>query len=977
MATLRTKIFVTLLGAFFCVMFLSAHHAFAHATPVEYEPEVSSLLSAVPHTIKIHFSEHVEEGASSVRIFAPDGSDALEGSPTTGTDTSIYNASVQDRGEGTYTVSWAVVSADDGHFTKGAFSFSVGKVTASEQASKGQVQIQHLTSMPEAVTIWFELLGQAFLVATCVFLFFIWPFIIKRFPEVISQGELIRKRLQRFVVGGGILMLIGGISFLILKTFDLEQLRSTTFWPTLWTFVRTANGAYTVYRLIAALLFGVLFFKLYERAALRGLRSLQGSVMFACILFILFGRTVVSHAAATHFHPYFSIFVHTVHLFFKELWIGAPLLCLILLFPLFKTTNNRQLFTSTLLKLSEILSIAFGAISVTGAYIVWIDLKNPDNLTTTEWGSRFITLFILSGIWVAIRLYHHVIADRAVYASGEQSASSRTRTLTSFLKASLALEFMIGMSVLLVTSYLIITTPPYSAQQFLFETHTTSQGENISLKLHPYESKKFLVTITDKNQRPENNLTNLIVSLKNDEQSIGPLTAPVEEYFPGGYVFPTSLLSPPGPWHITITAQRADKYDAVASFNLNYPQDIEATHVNPDRRSFGPFETLLVVGCLFILAIMTLMLLYNRKLSFAASKNTPENVSTPFVSGYIAWGAATLGSVGLIALTWLFYNTFATSNFQKQCEKDGNFWLQSVPMRNGLTLSSDTVTGCTLNVGLNHFADINEYRYFLRTATTAPDLTVTPKTPTVGQEASLTIALQNVQDGRSAGPITDLSIEHDRLMHVIIVSEDLKSFAHIHAEDFGAITPEMIKNGRFNLRYTFPKAGRYTIAVNYYVRAQQFLFQFFVDVAGNPKMDPQDNDLSRTKNIEGYDIKLDAPQQVKAGTLTKLTYTIMKDGRPVTDINPYLSAGMHIGILDQDLQSFVHAHGSPPPPASAAIQAFFERNYANFHNHFVPDTFGPTIEARVTFPHPGLYRIFGEFKHQGKVIPTSFMVKVE
>ena len=47
------------------------------------------------------------------------------------------------------------------------------------------------------------------------------------------------------------------------------------------------------------------------------------------------------------------------------------------------------------------------------------------------------------------------------------------------------------------------------------------------------------------------------------------------------------------------------------------------------------------------------------------------------------------------------------------------------------------------------------------------------------------------------------------------------------------------------------------------------------------------------------------------------------------------------------------------------------------YKFFVPDHFGPKIQASITFPQPDLYDIFGEFKVAGKVVLTSFIVRVE
>ena len=101
--------------------------AFAHATPIQYVPAASSVLSQAPAEVQIHFSERVEPRVSSITVLAPDGSRAdLSNSAADPADPRVYRVGLKDGGAGTYTVSWQVISADDGHFAKGAYVFSVG-----------------------------------------------------------------------------------------------------------------------------------------------------------------------------------------------------------------------------------------------------------------------------------------------------------------------------------------------------------------------------------------------------------------------------------------------------------------------------------------------------------------------------------------------------------------------------------------------------------------------------------------------------------------------------------------------------------------------------------------------------------------------------------------------------------------------------------------------------------------------------------
>ena len=60
-------------------------------------------------------------------MLGPDGSRVdLANSGTDPADPRVFQVGVKDAGKGTYTVSWQVISSDDGHFSKGAYVFSVG-----------------------------------------------------------------------------------------------------------------------------------------------------------------------------------------------------------------------------------------------------------------------------------------------------------------------------------------------------------------------------------------------------------------------------------------------------------------------------------------------------------------------------------------------------------------------------------------------------------------------------------------------------------------------------------------------------------------------------------------------------------------------------------------------------------------------------------------------------------------------------------
>src|ERR1700730_2900433 len=78
--------------------------AFAHATPIQYVPAASSVLSQAPSEVQIHFSERVEPRVSSITVLAPDGSRAdLANSTPDPAEPRIYRVGLKDHGPGTYT----------------------------------------------------------------------------------------------------------------------------------------------------------------------------------------------------------------------------------------------------------------------------------------------------------------------------------------------------------------------------------------------------------------------------------------------------------------------------------------------------------------------------------------------------------------------------------------------------------------------------------------------------------------------------------------------------------------------------------------------------------------------------------------------------------------------------------------------------------------------------------------------------------
>ncbi|WP_328418032.1 copper resistance protein CopC [Streptomyces violaceus] len=121
-----------LLGTVLVLLLFSAAPASAHAALRTTDPDDGSVVRQAPRSVTLTFTESVGLLDDSFRVFGPDQRRVHTGEATHA-DGRSDTARVGLPGklaQGTYTVAWRVVSADS-HPVSGAFSFSVGKRSAT------------------------------------------------------------------------------------------------------------------------------------------------------------------------------------------------------------------------------------------------------------------------------------------------------------------------------------------------------------------------------------------------------------------------------------------------------------------------------------------------------------------------------------------------------------------------------------------------------------------------------------------------------------------------------------------------------------------------------------------------------------------------------------------------------------------------------------------------------------------------------
>src|SRR5690606_21095326 len=146
------------------------------------------------------------------------------------------------------------------------------------------------------------------------------------------------------------------------------------------------------------------------------------------------------------------------------------------------------------------------------------------------------------------------------------------------------------------------------------------------------------------------------------------------------------------------------------------------------------------------------------------------------------------------------------------CEDDGNMWHLMLSTRAGKPVSSEAREGCMWGMGdySYMFPDAREYSRYRSIGRSDASLSISPEPPIAGERASLTVAVL-AEDGSPA----ELFVDMEKLVHVVVVSEDQTVFVHIHPDDERPLTQEEIDSSTFSLGYAFPKAGKYLVSVDY------------------------------------------------------------------------------------------------------------------------------------------------------------------
>jgi copper transport protein len=488
--------------------------AAAHATIVATTPSDGAVVKTAPREVTLEWSESVDLGDNAVQLLDGAGKRIATAAPRhRGARIAVLTLPRGLR-DGTYVVSWRVVSADS-HPVSGAFSFSIGAPSAVVFA--GGDSSNATVKAIDAVARGIAFLGLAVIVGGAAVLFLLAP-----------EGPL-SLRARRLLWGGIAALLVGSVVVLAMQgPYASGGSVADAFKPSLLSFsLSTRFGHAIAIRIVLALILAGLVLQALEGGARR--RSILLPAV-GCVLGLLLTWTLIDHSR-TGVQTWLGVPAATAHLLAMALWFGG-LVALLLARP----------HDAVVARFSKLALGCWIVLGVTGVYLAWRQSGVIGALPATDFGKL---LLLKGGIAVAI-LALAALSRRAV-----QSGGGVTRTVAG--------EACLGVAVLAVTATLVNTAP--ARVTYVDPVNTTvagPAGTRVQVKLDPAKSGRNVLDVYLTKRDGSLLAVPEVTARLIPAGSAGPLNVALASAEPGHYVADRLEVPFAGDWKLRLQIRTSD-----------------------------------------------------------------------------------------------------------------------------------------------------------------------------------------------------------------------------------------------------------------------------------------------------------------------------------------------------------------------------------------------------------------------------------
>lgn len=599
---------------------VSARPADAHANLMQSDPPAQSSVTRAPDQINLVFSEAVEPRFIDVSVTDRDRKrvDGGDARLAPGTNDSVI-ATLGEVPPGVYTITWQVVSAVDGHTTRGLVPFNVGDPGAvpdplsAEAIGTATSEEASVQSGPAGVIgRWLMLLSMLALGGLTVAVpLLVGPVeaqikamangegeaaVAKDVPGRVAEGLVARVvqacwiALGLFAVGSLLVLLVDAaaasgtslIDAIGQPVIDLLGTRRGILWL-------TRGGLAVGY---AALL--LLFFS-------RRRRGIQPSLWYvpaALVAGMLLMTSLGSHSAALASRSTLATAIDWIHLCATSLWIGGLIFLVVAFFPSLRPLAGparTRLLAYLVPRFSTIALASVGVIILTGSYQMWRLLGGWSALRDVDWGRALVLKLSLVVLLIALGAVNLLFirprmtsyAQRMDRPTRERAASLRF----TFRRVVIA-EVVLGVTILVVVGYLTGVSPSKPAiagpegpfRPFVLDA-TSGEGYKGRLVLSPGRigNNRFDLSVQRPNGTPVPPETSAVLRITTLDQETGTAEAPMDALGGGRFTTTGAYLSTVGLWEVAAVVRQPGTDDVTLTFALSLTESTGRPQVETNR----------------------------------------------------------------------------------------------------------------------------------------------------------------------------------------------------------------------------------------------------------------------------------------------------------------------------------------------------------------------------------------------------------
>lgn len=592
---IRTSVVLLVLAA----SFIFAGQVLAHALLVRSVPESNAELSQPPASLELWFSEPLEAGFSSARLFGSNGDEISLGVQTVDSaDPYHLTVAVGVLEPGIYTVAWTTLSQADGHPWSGNFPFVIlnpdGTRPAGAAVSLDAEQLSELPTPLQTAARWLSLIGGILLVGMAMFLAYVASELMQASPELEHRLNTLGVNLLMLAV---LTVLLGSWLQIIVQS---TQFGSLTLLPRLLAtyggVLNLARQALSVAGLLTVLWLSAEPLPVYQSRIQKGLlvyllivialiapTSLEGQGLvaafalgmllllalvafalrnderkqhkrWALLLFVgmlaLLGFSLGSHAAAVSGLAW-AISFDLIHLLATSAWLGGLMLLPLTLDQYRKSGTDMSMLRLLFRRYGNMAKLSFFLLWATGLLNSLVQIPSWDALINTNYGRVLILKVLLMLLVWCLSIY----ASRLF--RGRPDPAHMLDLLKRF-SAIVSGAALTGLLLMVVVAVLVQTQPPPVVLPESvgpdYENQVTTDGLIIDFEVSPAQIglNQFYVHLRNADGSLARDVQLVQLMFEQPDSQLGQSKMEMKPVLPGNFWVDGAFLNRPGRWKVSL-----------------------------------------------------------------------------------------------------------------------------------------------------------------------------------------------------------------------------------------------------------------------------------------------------------------------------------------------------------------------------------------------------------------------------------------